>query len=159
MMRSGYNLEREPRDETLRQLMDFVFGRSARFTLHVRRFSNPPDESFKATERALEGWLLNTRPGWGRDELARGEPGELRVYDANATTADIFKRAANRLYMWRWPWLPEEPSFYRADGSAVLTTLPVDGIAWLDLTGEELTEVERRVPDLLLSRRPRKVLG
>ena len=80
------------------------------------------------------------------------------MYAVNESTADVFKRAADRLYMWRWPWLPEEPSFYRADGSAVLITLPYDRLAWLELTQDELTELERRVPDLLLSRRPRKVL-
>ena len=49
-------------------------------------------------------------------------------------------------------------TFLLADGSAVLITLPYDRLAWLELTQDELTELERRVPDLLLSRRPRKVL-
>jgi len=136
------------------RLADFVFTVSAKFTLHVRRFTSPPDETFQATERALHPWLVEARPGWGRDEIPDGQPGELRVYEANAATAGVFKRAADRLCMWRWPWLPEAPAFYRPDGSAVLMTLPVDGLAWLDLAEQELRELERGVPNLLLKRRP-----
>ncbi len=110
-IRSSYDVEREPRDESLRQLIDVVFGLSVRFTLHVDRSSSPPEPSFETTERALAPWLLDARPGWGRDEVPRGQPGEVRMYAVNESTADVFKRAADRLYMWRWPWLPEEPSF------------------------------------------------
>src|SRR6266542_3433544 len=122
--------------------------------LQVRRShrSKPPNGH-------LHHGCLTLGPDGAAMKCRGGRPGEVRMYAVNESTADVFKRAADRLYMWRWPWLPEEPSFYRADGSAVLITLPYDRLAWLELTQDELTELERRVPDLLLSRRPRKVLG
>jgi hypothetical protein len=154
-----YDIEREPKGTSLQSLLSFVFELAVRFTLHARRFSSPPDDSFVAVQRELEPWLLSTVPSWGRDEVARGELGYLYSYGANGATAEILKRATDRLYKWRWPWLPEEPSFYRADGKLLLATLPQDRLAWLELSSDEVEDLQRRIPDLLLSRRAEKIVG
>jgi hypothetical protein len=58
-------------------------------------------------------------------------------------------KAADSIYAWRQPALPEDLCALRADDTPWLASIAHEGDAWLELTPDEQAVVTDALPDLL----------
>lgn len=145
-----YRLVQGPRLRAYEQLVDWLHARSRSMTLVVRDTPAPGD----AARAVLDVFSSSCTSA----ERVSEWPGTL-LFDAQATlhryvTSDILaagmKRLAGGLYDWCLPSLPEDPCFYREDGSVLFTTIAHERDAYVDVGSDELASLRRAVPDLAL---------
>jgi len=65
--------------------------------------------------------------------------------------ADIMLEAADRLFNWLQPGLPEDPCLLRADGTPWLATISHERDAFIELTVDESEALRASVPRLSLA--------
>jgi hypothetical protein len=141
----------EPVGETYQQLINAALGRADTLLL-VTRHSQPLNTS-------AIGILDELRPFTISVSQESEWPG-TRLYDHTATVykmrfcpevVEIMKRAANCLFDWVRPGLPEDPCLLRSDGTPWLVTISHERDAYMCLTTDERAELLSLVPGLALS--------
>ena len=144
-----YEFQREPKDQTYRQLIDFVVETGATGLLVVRRHPQPGP----ACNRFIEQLAPNVVSSSEQTEW----PG-TRLLDDVATvhrvsldygSGELLKYAVDGLYEWQHPKLPEDFCALRVDGSTLLGSIAHEACAWLSLSALELEKLRQGWPALL----------
>lgn len=85
---------------------------------------------------------------WPGTRLIGERKAILRTYRFTNAAADSLVAAAERLYAWVNPDLPEDLHLLRRDGSLVLGSITQEHEAWMDLTDEEYASLVSQAPEM-----------
>ncbi len=142
MSRNSLSFEKEPRDQDYRALVHAV-GRMAAYILVVVRDELGLTDSGKGVVRQLEalGAVGVRRDSWPGTKL---EGGQAQVYRVPVTVESLtaVAGAADGLYSWCQPELPEDLALVRIDESPLLASVAHEHDAWLELSAEEELQLE-----------------
>ena len=84
---------------------------------------------------------------WPGTELV-GHKAMIYSFQSLPELSKILKEAANSLYSWVQPPLPEDLCFLRSDNTPLLITIAHEHCSSLDITDREKEELEKVTPDL-----------
>ena len=148
-----YRLVEEPTGLAYRGLLDFTRKHARQFTLVLVGSG----KKSSAARRVLEDLSLyfierHEASEWPGTELMEGFTGTLHRYQVSDGSIEFLKSAAPGLYAWHAPGLPDDLCFYRADGTALLSSVAHERSGELYLAPDEREELRRVVPVLDLSR-------
>jgi hypothetical protein len=87
------------------------------------------------------------RPHLARPPVA-GPGGQLLHFHLGAESSELLLSAADRLFAWRGPTLPDNLCFFRADGSPWLVTIAAERLGYIELTPLERVRLANRTPQL-----------
>jgi hypothetical protein len=82
--------------------------------------------------------------------LGRNDEARVLRYELNATTLERLAAAADRLYAWEHPGLPEDLFLERA-AMPWLTSIAHERAAFITMTSEEANALRGSVPDIALT--------
>lgn len=154
MTRRIFDVVEEPRGEVLSRLMRALrqFSSSA---MMVLRDDLDLDESAQALLARLEAHLIERKrsSSWPGTTLLREEATVLR-FALSETVLEELIAAADGLYEWKQPRLPEDLALLRHDGTAILGSICHEGDAYLELTEEEYGNLTGLVPEIANIVRP-----
>lgn len=152
MKRDRYSILEEPRGPSYKQLIEAAFGTCTQFLLVQQRRVPEPAALSVLTE--LQPFLIRhgRETAWPGSELAPGYSVEVYHYRLTSGSAAILSRAVDGLYEWVQLDRPEDPCFFRSDGSVWLATITQEEDAFFELTREEHDQLLRQVPDLRLAK-------
>lgn len=141
----------EPVGDIYKQLLAAVAD-LARTVLLVRDTTYPLSDLGLRLLDDLERYELSRdhRSTWPGTRLLEGAK-EVRTYTVNHHVLELITAAADRLYGWLQPELPEDPSFCRADGTPVLTTISHERDSYLTLAGDELDRIQPEIQGIVYS--------
>jgi hypothetical protein len=77
-----------------------------------------------------------------------GPAGRLLRFRLGGESSTVLLNAADRLFAWRGPALPDNLCFFRADGSPWLVTVAAQRLGFIELTQLERVRLARNVPQL-----------
>ena len=150
MTRPAYNLTVSPTGETYRGLIAFLFQHGASCSVVLRHDAPITQAQQEFLDAALPFLLAQAvRSEWPGTRLLGGTA-EVLTYRLAPEMERIFL-AAQGLCDWQSPALPEDPAFYRADGSLLLGTIAHEDDGFLELSAEEHAALYQSVPTLLLA--------
>lgn len=154
----AYWIKGLPDPEAYSTLLDLCAESCTSFSLVLNGSISP-----RPSERAIE-FVAKLQPFVLGDELRKTWPGGGtpapgqfgRVIRAKLcdNTLSLLKAAASDLCEWSQPWLPEDPAFYRDDGTVYLATISHEGGAFFQLKPDELQQLISKLPSLELLREP-----
>ena len=153
MTGTRYELTQEPVGRDYDAFLDALSRFAGSFSLVVSRLSlkNAPVTSviselkpFLVLERETDSW-----PG---TELLAPRTATLYTFRSQAGAIETLKRRARRLYAWQGPELPDDPCFYRSDGSTMIATTSHERDCLLFLTEVEMGVLRELVPSIDVAR-------
>jgi len=102
--------------------------------------------------RQAQNWLVEkTRVSeWPGTRLTNGKKADLFRFRTCPELLVEFLTHTHSFSDWTAPHLPEDPAFYRADGSLLLGSVIHEGDVFLKLTDEELTALRKAAPTATL---------
>jgi hypothetical protein len=136
--RRTYELLDEPIGRDYRSLIDAALAEGATGVLAVGGA-----EMSEAGRHVVESLRphLATAP-------ARGPGGQLLRFRLEAESSALLQSAADRLFAWRRPALPDNLCFFRADGSPWLVTIAAERLGYIELTQMERVRLAHNTPQL-----------
>jgi hypothetical protein len=147
MTTRNYTFASEPAGKTYSLLLSSAVGLCKRTLLVVRPDLGLSSAGADLLERLRpHGLRAHARSSWPGTVLVQGS---ASVHESafNATVARTLHSAAQRLFQWRQPELPEDLCLLREDGSPWLTTIAHEQEAYLSLSDAELEKLNRRFPE------------
>jgi hypothetical protein len=107
------------------------------------------DESAQRVLLELLPFLISSGPSseWPGTRLI-GHTATVMKYTFGTRMAEVMIESAATLYEWEEPRMPEDPCLFREDGSAWLTTIAHERIAYLTLSPEERLALLASAPQL-----------
>lgn len=153
-MRRVFDVVHEPRDEVLRQLIHAIAQHSSIVVMVVR-----DDLGLSETGRSL---LARLRPYLEEENRGSSWPGTALLneeatisrFSLSGEVVDELIAAANGLYAWQQPMLPEDLAFLRDDATPILASICHEQDAYLDVSEEEYQSLTASVPGLREILRP-----
>ena len=147
-MRATYDLLEEPTGGSWRGLLNVAFDYCDEFLL-VTLPLNPLRQSAMGILHRLSPFLLSRdqRSEWPGTKLW-GHTAMVYRFQLASYTKEILLAAAAGPYSWLQPELPEDLCFLRPAGTPWLVTIAHERDGYLDLSPEERTAINRRVPNL-----------
>lgn len=150
-MYQTYAIVQEPNPSTYHELIDFLLMNSQKMTLVIRPTLQL---SLHATEflEAIRGDLLKIDESsmWPGTTLI-DSVAKVYTYRPSAAVRQTLQSVADALSDWQQPHLPEDPAFYRVDGSVLFTTIIHEKDAYFTVNMSELEQVRTAVPGLALA--------
>lgn len=150
-----FDLLEEPRGDVLRRLLRSTasFATSAMLVL---RDDLQLSEAGQSLLGRLQPHRLETRRGsaWPGTVLLGSEATLLR-FALTEPVLEALLGAAEGLYGWQQPALPEDLALVRADGTVCLASISHERDAFLELTDGEYASLVKAVPELTTLARPR----
>ncbi|MFB4332359.1 leucine-rich repeat domain-containing protein [Paenibacillus sp. CR_12] len=152
-----------PRGAAYSWLIDYAMERSAVFVL-ARRGEFQIMEEAERVFSLLEPYLIEKRKISERDimkrldeETVRGNgieygAGTYYIYKCCEEAAVVLKQAADDLFAWQHPHLPEDLNFWDHDGQDLLHHVAHERMGGLQIGQEEAENISAMVPGLFLSR-------
>jgi hypothetical protein len=152
-MRTAYDLLEEPRGAAWRALLTAAIDACDTFLL-VTRPALPLAAPASAVLARLRPFLLQVReaPAWPGTTLF-GQTATLYRYQAVPASLALLAGAADGPYSWIQPDLPEDPCFFRPDGSPWFATIAHERDSYLTLLPAEVAMITDLVPRLVLRER------
>jgi hypothetical protein len=147
-----------PNPDAYSTLLDLCGETCTSFSLVLNgSVAPPPSESAFEFVASLKSFVISdelktTWPGGGT--VVPGEFGRVIRATLCAESLSLLKAAASDLYEWLHPSLPEDPAFYRNDGTVYLATVSHERAAFLELKPAELQRLKSKLPSLELHREP-----
>lgn len=92
----------------------------------------------------VESKLVSEWPG----TVLHGHQATLSTYTLTPALGRIIKEAANSLFSWQHPNLPEDLCLRRADGTPWLVTIAHESDGYLELTDLEHRDLVQRLPEI-----------
>ena len=154
-----YTIQSEPYGEAYRRLLDLASVRCSTFTLIIQPLlakTERLDELRPQGRQLIESLALYCVEqaevtAWPGTELLGGtRSATIYRYTLNGLSVVLLKKAADRLYAWMQPDLPEDPCFYTADGGVWLATIAHEGEAFVRLTSDCKAALDGSIPELRL---------
>lgn len=148
----------EPRGDVMARLLR-ALGQHSSVAMMVLRDGFEFDESARALLTRLAPNLIDRRrsASWPGTVLLSEEATTLRFVLNEAVVGELIA-AADGLFEWKHPALPEDLALLRGDGTVIYGSICHEGDAFLDLTAEEYETLCASVPELATICRAR-VLG
>lgn len=146
-----YTLAREPVELGYSNLLKFLFQRASLCGVVVQA-NCASSESAKSFLASVRPYLVDERvqASWPGTELRGGTTALVQYYAVEWSVLEAMYTAADRLYEWLSPTLPEDPAFYRSDGTVLMGTVSHERDAFLNLTHAEVSELMESAPQLSL---------
>jgi hypothetical protein len=138
--RNNLIIVNEPRNGAYHKLIDIAFEICDEFILVVRPYAIINDNT-KLLLRRLEPNLIivKEQTEWPYT-ITRGDPSQVYYFKTNDKTKKIIKEAANSLYAWQPPDLPDDLTFFKK-GKAWLTNTAHEEQSSIETQDEE--EIKR----------------
>jgi hypothetical protein len=154
MTRRVYDFIEEPRGEALGKLLRALSRHASSATVVVRDDPELSDVGRAVLSRlALHLVERNRASSWPGTTLL-DEEATVFCFALSAEVLDELSCAAEGLYGWQQPTLPEDVALLRADGTAILGSVAHEHDAFLELSDEELESLVANVPGLVEMIRP-----
>jgi hypothetical protein len=157
-MVTTYWIKALPSQAAYGALLDLCAESCTSFSLVLNSSVSPqPSESATSFVAKLEPFVLSDelKTSWpGGGTVAPGKFGRVIRAKMCDDTLSLLKAAASDLYEWLQPSLPEDPAFYRDDGTVYLATISHEGCAFFELQPAELTQLISKLPFLELLKDP-----
>lgn|ERR1700761_1063080 len=136
------------------RLIGFLFGHAALCSVVVRpelALNEKGRQFLIDTEEDLETLLSCSE--WPGTKLL---PGTASVYTFRLSPhfRKVFNQQASDVFDWAQPSLPEDPAFYRADGSVLLGSVSHEQDAFIELSAAELADFQENVGGRYLDNTP-----
>jgi hypothetical protein len=145
-----YVLTSAPEGTAYAELVAFCCSLASKMILVVRDAERSPDPRIEERLMGLQEFRIETR-------RAREWPGTV-LFDHDAMVywhrvtpsleAALLSQSSH-LFEWVHPAAPEDPCFFRADGSVLLVTTSHEADAYLILSESEFSRLADRAPELL----------
>lgn len=137
-----------PSGDAYRRLIDLAFEKSERFHLVVRKDLSLSDRA-KQVLNDLEPSLMRKVESseWASTLLVSGTA-YVHYYKADEHAYDVLQQAADALYDWQQPELPEDLAFFKAQGEAWFAASSHEAHCHLTITHEELQQFVDKIPTL-----------
>ena len=150
MQQERYWLAEEPRGELYRSLIEVGRQFASRVILVVHPNLDLSDHAQAVLEQ-LQPWLESSEIGteWPGTMLLGGETARVDEYALTWESSEVIADAADRLYAWIQPELPEDLSLLRDNGRPWLVTIAHEQEAFLSLTAEEYSALREQSPGLV----------
>jgi hypothetical protein len=152
-MRFVFDIISEPVEATYKRLLVACAELSSTVILVVR---DPADLTSGALTLLanLERWCIGKEknsewPG----TILKNSSATVYTYKLESGVVSVLQDAADGLYEWVQPELPEDPCFLKADGSPTLVTIAHERDAYVRLTEPEAEALRVAIPRLRLTRR------
>lgn len=93
-------------------------------------------------------WLMATArvSEWPGTKLL-GQLADLYTYRLDTNLSSELLHAATRFGDWRAPSLPEDPAFYRADGTMIMASIVHEKDVYFELTADEHRAITASAPN------------
>jgi hypothetical protein len=119
---------------------DFVLGLAIR--LQLRQSANLTEvvarlEPWQLDEKQVDAW-----PGTRLAESAGGAA--FLTFECTARSGEVLTSAAESLWQWRQPELPEDPCFFREDRRPFFFSVTHERQAFIDAERDEIAELRGR---------------
>lgn len=152
MMRRSYTIVSEPVDVGYSSLLKFLFKHSTQCDIVVQASCHSSD-SAQAFLDSVRPYLADDhmQSSWPGTVLGDGSMALVQAYSLEWPFIEAMTTAADGLYEWLSPDLPENPAFYRSDGTVLLGTTTHERDAFLNLTQAEHSELVEAAPQLSLT--------
>lgn len=152
-VRRAFEIASEPRGRVYEALLYRSFAWCAELRVVVVPLpdgGDPLTPPAHAVLRSLEPHLVavSDEQEWPGTKLEGGSTGRVHRYRLHPEVLDVMTAAADRLYAWRPPALPQDPALVRADGTPFLATVTGEEWAALTLDDEEREVVAANIPEL-----------
>jgi hypothetical protein len=136
------------------RLLEFLFGHAASCSVVVRpelALDQKGRHFLIEAEGDLETVLICSE--WPGTKLL---PGTASVYTFHLSPhfRNVFTQQASHLFDWVQPSLPEDPAFYRKDGSVLLGSVSHEQDAFIELSAAELAGFQENVGGRYLDNTP-----
>jgi hypothetical protein len=103
----------EPTNQTYQDLLDLAFEICDEFILVVRPYAISNDNARLLLTKLESSLLIIKKQNEWPGTLTRGAPAKVYYYRVNEESKRIIKEAANSLYSWIPPELPDDLTFYK----------------------------------------------
>lgn len=142
--RTSYALMEEPRGESYRALVDAALDYCDTLLLVAQKHLGLAPSAADLMRR-LEPFLLakSQESEWPGTTLLDSTKATLFRYRFNRDSARMLNEAADRLFSWSQPELPEDLSLIRPDGAPFLITIAHERNAYLKLTASEVDSFQK----------------
>lgn len=152
-----------PRGAAYSWLIDYAMERSAVFVL-ARRGEFQLMEEAECIFSLLEPYLIEERSISEEEIMKRFEEetergngieygaGTYYIYECCEEAAAVLKEAADDLFAWQHPLLPEDLNFWDSNGQDFLYNVAHERMGGLPIDKEEAARISAMVPGLFLSR-------
>lgn len=154
MNRLLFDIIDEPRGEVMCRLIRSA-GRHSSSAMLVVRDSLGLDEAGQGLLSRMAPHLLERKrsSSWPGTKLIGGEATVFR-FALSRSIVDEIATAADGLYSWKQPALPEDLALLRDDGTALLGSISHEQDAFLEVTEEEYRTLTAEVTELgMITRR------
>ena len=144
-----YVLTSNPTGAEYESLVEFCCSASVEMILVVREPRTEGDPSLRQTLADLSPHLIRiTQTSEWPGTILYEDEADVYRYRVSPSLQLELERMASSLFDWVHPDVPEDPCFFREDGSVLLVTTSHERDAYLLLTDDEYTTVKRRFPVL-----------
>lgn len=155
-MRQVFDLVREPRGKRLRRLIHALAQHGSTVLMVVQDDLGLSDPA-EALLTRLRPYLQEETRGssWPGTTLLYGHAATIRRFRLTRGVVAAVVAAADGLYAWQQPTLPEDLAFLREDGTPILTSVCHEHLAHLEVTDEEWESLSIAAPGIRSIVRPR----
>lgn len=128
----------EPRGESYRSLVDYALSRCGSFYFVLLEDQAYGDDAVMVRSN-LRPHLLSSDSvtEWPGTRLLGKTGATLERYALNSESAAVLNGAADGLYDWMAPHLPDDLGFLRPDGTTLLASVAHEKDAWLELDEDD----------------------
>lgn len=149
MERTEYTFVREPRGLIYRNLLDFSVDECSAALL-VARSDVDLGPNAKVVMESLGPFLLSETEShmWPGTVLHGGATALVMTYRLDHASVALLTEAADGLYDWIQPDLPEDLCLLRADDTPWMVTITHEKDSYLELTDKELHKLQNSVTNI-----------
>ncbi len=152
MKRSQYGFDKTPTAKEYYELLKVSLGYCNAFLLVVRDSIELSDDG-KGLLKSLDEFLISReeKSEWPGTRLW-GHTANIYSFELCEEALQILNNAANHLFDWVQPDLPEDLCLQREEGSPWLVNIAHEKDAYLLLSEAEYEVVVRKIPGLMISK-------
>ena len=145
-----YDFRREPTGDEYHRLIAVVSDLSGSLGVVLQHEPARLSTAANSLLARIEPWLLSDEQvdSWPGTRRLPGSTIQLLTYSCVDQSMAAIQSAADGLYQWQHPELPEDLHFSRADGTVLLGNVAHEADAWLSLEPDEIDSVRAALPEI-----------
>lgn len=142
----------DPKGEAYKRLIDFVVERTEQFVLSEMDPATENRKRYVELMRKLEPFLIEqcTMEQMQRKSGSNYSEGTYYIYRCCKDAGCVLKEAANGLYDWLQPNMPEDLCFWDANGADYLYTIAHEEMCGIRMNEEEAIQLADLIPGLFI---------
>lgn len=148
-MKQSYRILSEPQHAVYRRLLVYATHECIRFSLVVRDTERLLSSGLAVIEN-LSPHLLSSDDcmSWPGTTLLGGHSATVSQFRLTRESADILCAAADGLYSWTEPALPEDLCLYRSDESVWMSTTSHEQLGSFEVSATEYESLLQAIPEM-----------